>query len=179
MARKTDRNSIYNGSAAYDMYSIRDYETYGNAAPEIQHPGLPDERAVPKRQKRVKAKAAVAPLAVFGILMVACMLVLVVFGYVQLYEATDRVSKLESSYSSLMKEQAVLESLYEGSIDLEYMKTKATELGFAAPREEQTVYLNLTGTDSAEIYQVEKTNFLQRVLQAVKNSAAGLVEYLS
>lgn len=179
MARKTDRNSIYNGSAAYDMYGIRNYEYYGNTAPEIQHPGLPDERALPKRQKRVKAKTTVAPLAIFGILLVACMLVLVVFGYVQLYEATDRVSKLESSLSTLTKEQAVLQSLYEGSIDLEYMKSKATELGFAAPREEQTVYLNLSGTDTAEIYPVEKTNFLQRVLQAIKSSAAGLVEYLS
>lgn len=176
MSRKTDQNSIYNGSAAYDMYHV---EYYGNAAPEIQHPGLPEERSIRQRQKRVKAKTAVAPLGIVGMLVVACMLVLVVFGYVQLYEATDRVSKLESSLATLTKEQAVLQSLYEGGIDLDYMKTRATEMGFAAPREDQTVYLNLTGTDTAEIYQVEKTNILQRVLQAIKSSAAGLVEYLS
>ena len=43
--------------------------------------------------------AAVAPAAVLGLMVVACMLILVVFGYVQLYEATQKVSGLESGSS--------------------------------------------------------------------------------
>ena len=107
------------------------------------------------------------------------MLILVVFGYVQLYEATQKVSGLESELTALMKEQVILESLYEGGIDLDYVENRAAELGFSVPAKEQTVYLNLSGSDKAEIYHVEKTSFIQRVIQAIQSSASGLVEYLS
>lgn len=165
---------LYNGSAAYDLY-----EYQGNTAPQIQSPGLPEERVLPEKRQRVKVKATVAPFAVLGMMVVACMLILVVFGYVQLYEATERVSGLESELSSLRQEQVVLESLYESSIDLDYIEQWAAELGMGLPTQEQTVYLNLTGTDRAEIYTVEKSNIFQRIIQAIESSASGLVEYLS
>lgn len=171
MARKDYYD--YNGSAAYNLYFNR------TEAPEIQHPGLPEERPLPQKRQRVKAKTAVAPVAVLGLMVVACMLILVVFGYVQLYEATDRVSDLQNELSALQKEQVVLESLYEGGIDLDYIEERASELGLGVPTREQTVYLNLSGSDRAEIYAVEKTNLFQRILQAIKSSASGLVEYLS
>ena len=153
----------YNGSAAYDLYR---YE--GSAAPEIQHPGLPEEQYQPQRKRRVKVKAGVA-----------CMLILVIFGYVQLYEATERVSSLQSDLSSLQEQQVILESLYEGSIDLPYIETRAAELGLHTPASGQTVYVNLSGDDRAEIYRSEKTNLFQRIIQAIESSAKGLVEYLS
>ena len=165
---------LYNGSAAYDLY-----EYQGNTAPQIQSPGLPEERVLPEKRQRVKVKATVAPFAVLGMMVVACMLILVVFGYVQLYEATERVSGLESELSSLRQEQVVLESLYESSIDLDYIEQRAAELGMGLPTQEQTMYLNLTGTDRAEIYTVEKSNIFQRIIQAIESSASGLVEYLS
>ena len=171
MARRNQYDM--DGSVAYNLY------TNGSAAPEIQHPGLPEERQLPKKRQRVKAKTAVAPVAVLGMMVVACMLILVVFGYVQLYEATEHVSDLKSELTTLQKEQVVLESLYEGSIDLDYIEERATELGLGVPTREQTVYLNLSGSDRAEIYAVEKTNLIQRILQAIRNSASGLVEYLS
>lgn len=172
MANRT--NYDYNGSAAYDLYR---YE--GSAAPEIQHPGLPEERPQPQRKRRVKVKAAVAPVAVVGMALAACMLILVIFGYVQLYEATERVSNLQSDLSRLQQEQVILESLYEGSIDLPYIEQRAAELGFNAPISGQTVYVNLSGDDRAEIYSTEKTNIFQRIIQAIESSAKGLVEYLS
>jgi hypothetical protein len=39
--------------------------------------------------------------------------------------------------------------------------------------------LNLSGSDRAEIYTVEKNNVFQRIVQAIEASASGLVEYLS
>jgi len=174
MARRDNIYQLYNGSAAVDLNQF-----YPTAAPEIQSPGLPEERPLPQKRKRVKAKAAVAPVGVLGLMVVACMLILVIFGYVQLYEATEQVSNLESELSALMQEQVVLESLYEGGIDLDYIEQRAEELGFGLPTKEQTVYLNLTGTDKAEIYKVEKANIFQRVIQAIESSASGLVEYLS
>ena len=179
MARSNNAYQIYNGSAAYDLYKKETYEYYGNAAPEIQRQGLPEERILPEKRQRVKVKAAVAPFAVVGLMVVACMLILVVFGYVQLYEATERVSSLKSELNTLQQEQVILESLYESGIDLDYIELRASELGLSVPTREQTVYLNLTGSDRAEIYTVEKSSLFQRIVQAIETSASGLVEYLS
>lgn len=165
---------LYNGSAAVDLYQYR-----GSAAPEIQHPGLPEERLQPRKQKRVKVKAAVSLTAVAGLMVVTCMLILVIFGYVQLYEASERVSTLESQLSTLQQEQVILESRYESGIDLDYIEQRAAELGFGVPTKEQTIYINLSGSDQAEIYSTEKTGLLARIIQAIESSASGLVEYLS
>ena len=174
MAARDNVYQLYNGSAAYDLNRYS-----GTAAPEIQSPGLPEERQLPRKQQRVKVKAAVAPTALLGMMVVTCMLILVIFGYVQMYEATERVSSLESELSSLMQQQVILESLYEGGIDLDYIEERAAELGLSVPSKDQTVYLNLSGTDRAEIYAAENVSFIQRVIQAIQSSAGGLVEYLS
>ena len=162
MARDLQDSELYNGSAAYQIYP--DYQ--GTAAPEIEHQGLPEERRLPQKKKRVKAKSAVSPFAVVGLAVVTCLIILVVFGYVQLYEASEQVSTLESQLSSLQEDQVVLESLYEEGIDLPYIEERAAELG-------------LSGDDQAEIYASESTNIFQRIIQAIERSARGLVEYLS
>ena len=117
MARD-DNERLFNGSAAYQLYS--DFES--TAAPEIQHPDLPQERPRHKKVRRVKVKTAVSPVAVVGLLAVTCMLILVVFGYVQLYEASEEVSSLQSELSELQERQVVLQSLYEEGIDLDYVE---------------------------------------------------------
>lgn len=179
MAKKLAPTDLYSSSAAYDLSKYQNQGYGGSTAPEIQHPGLPEERKLPERKRRVKARTAVAPFAVIGAVVVACMLILVIFGYVQLYEATQQVSTLSSELSGLQENQAILESLYEGSIDLDYVQERAGELGLSTPTREQTVYVNLSGSDRAEIYETEHVSLLQRIIQAIRSSASGLVEYLS
>ena len=171
--------AVYNGSAAYDLNRNYDHFYRGTAAPEIRNPGLPEERELPQYQRRVKAKAAIAPFAVVGMVVAICMLILMVFGYVQLYEATERVSDLRWELTNLQEDQAVLRSLYEGSIDLSEVELRAADLGLSVPTREQTVYVNLAGSDRAEIYKTEHVNLFQRIIGAIESSAAGLVEYLS
>ena len=86
-----DRRAQYhtNGAAAYDVYAWNQ-STAPQRRPEPQH--LPEERPLPQKRQRVKARTALAPFTVVGMLAVACLLVLVVFGYVQLFEATSEVS---------------------------------------------------------------------------------------
>ena len=100
--------AVYNGSAAYDLYRNTDHFYHGTAAPEIQHPGLPEERALPQHQRRVKAKAVIAPFAIVGMAVAICMLILMIFGYVQLYEATERVSNLSWELSNLQDRKSVV-----------------------------------------------------------------------
>lgn len=164
-----------NGAAAYDVNRYR-----GTAAPQIQHPALPEEQRRPVRSVRVKAKAAVSPFGVIGMMAAVCMLVLVIFGYVQLYEATSVAGDLSDDLASLNQENQMLHSEYEGKIDLAGIETRATtELGMTQPSAGQNVYLNLSGTDRAVVMQKEVHNPLTAVVDAVKNSIESLVSYLS
>ena len=171
MAATTER--YYNGSAAYDLHSMQ-----STGARRLHHPGLPEDRPMQENYRKVRAKTAIAPVSILGLMAAACMLVLVVFGYVRLYEATEKVSSLKSELSDLRQEQVVLESLYESSIDLSAIEGQAAAMGFAVPEREQVVYMSLTGEDKAEIYKVERENIFQRIFRAVEDSAVGLVEYL-
>lgn len=173
MAR-TRNDQLYNGSAAYDMHYLTQ-----TAAPEIRREGLPEDRPLLINGRHVKAKVAIAPLSVFGMMVAVCMLILVVFGYVQLYEASERVSSLKSELSDLRQEQVVLESLYEGGIDLDAIEEQAGVMGLAVPDREQVVYLNLVGSDKAEIYSTQRETLFSRIVRAIETSAGGLVEYLS
>jgi len=173
-----DRRRRYsaNGAAAYDIYSYRSRE---NTAEELTAPQeLPQEQLRPKKRVRVKVKTAIAPFTLFGMLAAACMLVLVIFGYVQLYEATTNVSELQSKLQTLNQQQVLLQSKYEGKIDLSAIEKRAGELGLTEPTQEQTVYVNLTGSDCAEIYQQQKTNVVEEVISAMKQSISDLIAYL-
>lgn len=180
MAANQTRNRFHtngyrtNGAAAYDM------RTYGNAAPEIQRPRLPEERRRPVHRTRVRVKTAVSPFAVLGMLGAACMLVLVICAYVQLYEATSEVGKLNTQLQSLTQETQLLHSEYEGKIDLAAIEERATrELGMVQPTSSQTVYLNLGSADRAEVLQETEESSLAAVIGAIKSSVESLLSYLS
>ena len=164
-----------NGSAAYDV------RRYGNAAPEIRRPGLPEERRqpTPARRVRVRAKTEIAPLAVLGLVATVGMLILVVFSYVRLYEATAEVGRLNEELAALSQEQQALTSEYEGKIDLAAIEQRARELGMVQPTDAATVYLNLSGTDRAEVLSEESPGLLESVIGAFKSSVESLVSYLS
>ena len=169
-----------NGAAAYDVYSGNQaYERYdGNAVRRPQRQGLPEERPVPRRQERVKVKTAVAPFTLFGMAAAVLMLILVVFGYVQLFEATTEVGELQTQLTELTAQQTLLESRYESRIDLELVQERAEKLGMSAPREDQIIYVSLAGTDRAEIFEEEKTSIVTEIIQAVEESVSNLIAYL-
>ena len=176
MATENVRYFETSGAAARDMYALR--YTNNGAEQYAQPRHLPEELPVQRKQTRVKVKTAVAPFTMFGIIAAACMMVLVIFGYVQLFEATSRVGKLESQLSRLNQTQIMLQSRYDGSIDLQQVELRAEALGMTLPSAEQTVYVNLSGSDRAEIYHQEKSNFVGDVVGAMEQSVSGLIEYL-
>lgn len=178
------RNSaLYNGSAAYNLQRntavVNSYSYTGTEAPRIKPQGLPEERQQPQVKKRTRASVAIAPFSVVGLVAVVCMLILMVFGYVQLYEATETVGRMENTRQELLEEQRILQSLYEGGIDLDYVEERAAELGMAQPTNKQMVYVSLSGTDCAEILDQKDGNWFTQIFRAIESSASGLVEYLS
>ena len=171
-----------NGAAAYDVYAwndqaARQYED-GRAYERSRQYELPEEQVREQPYRRVKSRTAIAPFTLVGMLTVACLMILVIFGYVQLFEASSRVSRLESRLQSLQEEQLLLQSKYEGKIDLAAIEQRASELGLRKPSQEQIVYVNLTGTDQAEIYTTEKSSILGEMIGAIEQSISDLIAYL-
>lgn len=171
----TQRRAAYrtNGAAAYDV-RYQPYQ-YGTEAPVRQPAGKPRKKAAPR--KRPKAKLAVAPLAVVGMLVAGLMLLLVVCGYIELYEATNQVSDLQDQIDTLQERNDRLQSSYDEKIDLTAVEQAAAELGMHAPNSKQTVYLNLSGRDKAEIMTAEETGLFGTILEALRSTGQRMIEY--
>ena len=165
-----------NGSAAYDLHSMRD----NTARPLRQPERLPDapERAKPVR--RVKTRLAIAPFTVLGTAVAVVMLFLVIFSYVRLYEAQSAVSDLKETKTLLTEEQQRLRSQYENSLDLEAIEARALELGMRQPLPSQIVYVEVAAGDSVELGEVqEERNLFEQIYDAFYGVISDVVEYFS
>ena len=116
--------------------------------------------------------------ALVGMLTVACLMILVIFGYVQLFEASSSVSKLENQLANLKEQQLMLQSKYDAKIDLAAAEAHAAEIGLTKCQPEQIVYVSFSGTDQAEIYTQQRTSVFGEILDAMQQSIFGLIEYL-
>lgn len=171
-----------NGAAAYDVYAwndqaARQYED-GRAYEQSRQYELPEEQVREQPYRRVKSRTAIAPFTLAGMLTVACLMILVIFGYVQLFEASSSVSKLENQLANLKEQQLMLQSKYDAKIDLAAAEAHAAEIGLTKCQPEQIVYVSFSGTDQAEIYTQQRTSVFGEILDAMQQSIFGLIEYL-
>ena len=171
-----------NGAAAYDVYAwndqaARQYED-GRAYERSRQYELPEEQVREQPYRRVKSRTAIAPFTLVGMLTVACLMILVIFGYVQLFEASSSVSKLENQLANLKEQQLMLQSKYDAKIDLAAAEAHAAEIGLTKCQPEQIVYVSFSGTDQAEIYTQQRTSVFGEILDAMQQSIFGLIEYL-
>lgn len=174
MAHRRRRNGyMSDGTAAYDLRLQQE-----QAAAE--QPPLPEERPQPPRKVRVKAKTLVSPFAVLGMMTAGFFVILVIFSYVQLYEAASEVGRLNNELEAVKLDNQILRSQYEGKIDLAAIEDRAIhELGMVQPSASQNVYLNLSGSDRAEIVEVEKNGFFEVLAEACSTGIRDLAAYLS
>ena len=159
----------YNGSAAYNIR--------GNAVPKPQPAKLPEEKPLTHAKPAPKAKPAIAPLAVIGLAVVAVLLLMVVYSYVQLYETNNLVGELTDQLSAAQADTAKLRSAYESRIDLAEIEAKARELGMTQPTARQTVWLNIAGADHAEVLRVDDRSYAEKSWDALTGSFEGVLEY--
>lgn len=155
------------------------------AVPKPQHRELPEERPAVrewKPQKAVRTKPQIHPISsgftVVGLLTAAFLIMLVISGYVQLYEATSEVADLNDELEAVQQEQATLQSQYESKIDLEYVEQVATtQLGMLQPAPNQVVYLDLCEPDHAEIVKTEQTERSASIFSALRDGVTGMIGY--
>ena len=134
------------------------------AVPKPQRRELPEERPVVrerKPQKAIRTKPQIHPISsgftVVGLLTAAFLIMLVISGYVQLYEATSEVADLNDELETVQQEQATLQSQYESKIDLDY--------------------LDLCEPDHAEIVKAEQTERSANIFSALRDGVTGMIGY--
>lgn len=181
---QSDRQSYReNGAAAYDVYAWNDstarrYDD-NRAYRQPQRQELPEEQRREQPYRRVRAKTAVAPFTLVGLLTVACLMVLVIFGYVQLFEVSSEVSRYEAQLADLKEQQLMLQSKYDAKIDLDAAADYAAEIGLTKCQPEQIVYVSFAGADEAQIYRPVHTNVFGEIVDAMQQSILGLIERCS
>lgn len=164
-----DKNYNSNGSTAFEVRTA--------AIPQPRPGQLPEEKPLRQARKAPKAKPAIAPLAVIGMVVAAVLLLMVIYSYVQLYEATSRAGTLNKQLVKVQSDTAKLRSTYESRIDLSEIEARAKELGMTQPSSSQTVYLNIAGADHAEVLQVDDRSYAEKAWDALTGSFQGVVEY--
>ena len=161
----------------YDYYGSTAVDVRAAAVPRPRPARLPEEKPLPQAKQAAKPRLAIAPLAVAGLVVVAALLLMVVYSYVQLYEATDRAGELRSQLSEAHAATEKIRSTYESRIDLAQIEERARELGMTQPSARQTISLNIVGADHAEVLQVDRRSFFEKAWDALAGSFEGVLEY--
>ena len=126
-----------------DKYRTRRFEIHGTAAYDIRQSTvrnprpvqLPEEREQPAvHVRKVRARLHVSPFSVLGIAVTVFLAVLVVFGYVRLYEASTEVADLErqlrdceAAMGSCGSDYVKLQELTDRQAELEALLEEKTE----------------------------------------------------
>lgn len=121
---------------------------------------------------------AVSPFAVLGMTMAIVMLVLVIFGYVQVYEAGSQVDEMQSRVTQLQEDNRNLQNQYDSSINLEDIEARARELGMQQPSAKQIITLNIPAQDTAVIARESAANPIAAAINAIVDTFRSLLEYL-
>lgn len=163
-----------NGSAAYDIFAVRD-----NAARPLERPEqLPEAPVAPA--KKVKYKLSISPFAVVGALTVIVMLFLVIFSYVSMFEVRNEISELKSQRTELGVQHDKLRSEYESSIDLSVIEERALALGLHQPSNDQIRYVRIGEGDTTQVFSApEERNIFEQIYDAFCDVFSSAAEYFS
>ena len=163
------------GSLAYDLdYAVRERELrHAGEAPKVRKEAK--VHAAPAVQ--VRERQYVSVMAVLGVAVVAVLAVLVLLHYVQLTLLAADTAALRKELATLETENVVLTAQYEQMFDMASVKEAAAAAGMRKPSASQICPLDLSGGDSAVVYQKEEPGFFSRLLSSLHGGVYAVVEY--
>lgn len=176
------RNShAVNGSLAYDLdYAVRERELrHAGEAPRRQEAvrEKPKAKVHASARVQVRERQQVSLFTVAGVAAVIGMAVLVLMCYVQLTVLSADTVALQSQLSTLETENVTLTAEYEQMFDLATVKEAAEAAGMTKPGNSQICYIDLSGGDSAVVYQKEDPSVLSKILASLNHGIYAVVEY--
>ena len=181
--RYHSRSAVY-GDLAYDLdREVREHALrHAGEAPRRQPEAAkaparakPRVRSLSKEQVRQRQKVSV--LSVLGVGAAIGLAVLVLMGYIQLTAISSQVVDLQEELEALETENVSLTAQHEQMFDLATVKEVAEAAGMSQPSSSQIYYIDLSGGDSAVVYQQEETNVLSRILTSLNHGFYAVVEY--
>ena len=176
--RYNHRNAVY-GSLAYDLdRELRERELRHAGEAPLQREVVverPKVRSVSKVQTRERQH--LSAFSVVGFTAVAALAVLVLMSYIQLTALSADMVSLKSQLSALETENVTLTAQHERMFDLDTVKAAAEAAGMTKPSASQIYYVDLSGGDSAVVYQQEEPGVLSRLLTSLNHGIYAVVEY--
>ena len=172
---------VVGGSSAYEL----DWE---DRERELRHAGEA-QRYQEETRRREKAKVHAAPrvqvreaqhvsmVSVLGITAVLVLSLMVLSSYISLTMISAETVHLQSQLAELETEHVALTAEYQQMFDLTTVKGMARAAGMDKPSGSQVCYIDMTGGDSAVVYQQEEPSVLARVLASLQHGVSTVVEY--
>ena len=169
------------GSLAYDLdWAVRERELrHAGEAPrhKAQEPVREAPQVRTAARTAVRQRQHVSLLSLVGVGAVVGMAILMLMGYVQLTVLSEDTVALKEELEALKTENVTLTAQYEQMFDLATVREAAEAAGMGKPSASQVYYLDLSGGDSAVVYQKEAPSILSRVLTTLNHSIYAVVEY--
>ncbi|MBE6939556.1 MAG: hypothetical protein E7457_01875 [Ruminococcaceae bacterium] len=177
--RKNKYQTPVYGSLAYDLDTLvreRELEEAGRIErPRPQQ--APKQVSRPQEKVQARPRQKVSPLVMGGIAVLVVMVMALLVGYVQLTEVSASVSELKGEINRLEVEHVALVTQYEQTFDMSTVKEMAEAAGMSKPTSGQIEYVDLSGGDSAVVYQADAGDTLERLGQKLADGIRALVEY--
>lgn len=177
---RPQRSGVY-GNLAYDLERELRERELSHAGEVRREAERPRTEAAPKTKTRtrtlVRERKRVALASVLGFTAVAALAVLVLLNNVALTRLSGDVAELKSQLSVLETEHVTLSTQYQRLYDLSSVKAAAEAAGMVKPRASQVYYVDLSGGDSAVVYQEASPGILSRALAMVTDGVGAVLEY--
>ena len=165
------------GNLAYDLDNLVRQRNLEEAGKVREQERQERPRPQPRRQAEPQPRTKASPLVVGGIVVLAAMVMLLIMGYVQLTTISGNVAELKSELATLDDQHVSLLTKYEQTFDLATVKETAEAAGMSKPTGAQIEYVDLSGADTAVVYQAGAGGLLSDVAERVEQGFAALVEY--
>ena len=174
------RHGATYGSLAYDLDALareKQLDEAGKLPQKKVRPAQPEVQPVQRRQSAARAAVRPSPVLLLGTVLVVGMVIALMLCYVKLTGISDNVSSIKREISALEEEHVALLTAYERTFDLATVKAAAEAAGMSKPSSGQIEYVDLSGGDSAVVYQADAGSSLERLGQKLADGFAALVEY--
>ena len=183
-------------SAAKDLRYRREYSVDGSLARDLdweirerqlRHAGetprrpqaeaQPQRRTAEKTQVELRQRQEVSYAAIAGVALVLGLAVMVLMSYIQLTVLSGQTVALKNELSQLQTQNVSLTTQYERMFDLATVKAAAEEAGMTKPSNSQICYVDLSGGDTAVVYQQSEPNVMGKALASLHHGFYAVMEY--
>ena len=139
----------------------------------------PRIRTITRPKVNVRPAERVSKMAVFGFVVAAAMLAMVLVSYAHLIALSDSVVSLQKELAVLERQNVTLTAEYGRTFDLDTVESAAVAAGMSKPGYSQIYYLDMQAPDSAYVYTNKVNTAAQNLFDQAAERVHKFVEYFT